>query len=98
MFAPFRTDRVTSHKDSVSQFSFVLETVAVAVCPSAFKDYHIYHDIPPSSFGHLLVTRAQKLPHSSSLSFILLFFLSFFAYKKRTEPWFSASLSIRVIS
>lgn len=73
MFALFRTDRVPSHKDALSQFRFLSETVAVAVCPSGFKDYHIYHDIPPSSFGHLLVTRAQKLPHSSSLSFILLF-------------------------
>ena len=98
MFAPFRTDRVTSHKDAVSQFRFVLETVAVALCPSGCKDYHIYHDIPPSSFGHLLVTRAQKLPHSSSLSFILLFASLSLHTKKNRALVFCFSLYTHVIA
>lgn len=95
---PVRSNCVTSHlfsshKDAVPQFRFVLETVAVAVCPSGFKHYHIYHDIPPSSFGHLLVTIAQKLPHSSSLSFTLLYLsLSLFSLgTKKNRARFSAS-------
>lgn len=85
---PVRTNCVTSHlfsshKDAVPQFRFVLKTVAVAVCPSGFKHYHIYHDIPPSSFGHLLVTIAQKLPHSSSLSFTLLYLSLFLLWVQK---------------
>lgn len=95
---PFPTDRITSHKDAVSQFSFVLETVAVAMCPLGIKGYHIYHDIPPSSFGHLLVTGAQKLPHSSTLSFIILFIsLSSLHTKKNIAQVFCSS-SIHVIA
>lgn len=89
---PFRKDRVTSHIGVVSQFIFVLQTVAVALYPSGFKDYHIYHDIPPSSFGHLLVTRAQKLPHSSSLSLYFSFYLFLLCIQKRTALVFCFSL------
>lgn len=93
----------SSHKDAaVPQFRFVLETVAVAICPWGLKHYHIYHDIPPSSSGHLFVTGAQKLPHSSSLSFTLILSpsLSFFyllCIKKDPELWFSAPFSAHVV-